>query len=380
MRFIHLFFTGLLSVFIFTACQKEVSSDGAAGAAPEVSVETCPSLAGEIAHLDAGGDSMRTKNLLTYFTADQIADLRANTCLTKDIIVPAESGDEVNDRASGLKNRYWTPGQEVRVRFLNGSAALQNKVFSYAKEWENYADIHFVKVTAGASEIRIMFEDKDGHWSYIGTENLSIEACEKTMNLALADNTPSTEIRRVVLHEFGHVLGMRHEHQQPLASIAWNTTAVYAYYAQQDWTKQDVDDQVLDKNSAESSQYTAFDAQSIMEYAVSAALTNNGSSIPWNTQLSATDKSFITLMYASQRIKIRHAATGYAASITFLLDGIYHTVKSGETLQVPVYSSGNQLSIRESSGSWDSGYTPAYGKNYKIVRVGTGNDLTLVAE
>ena len=173
---------------------------------------------------------------------------------------------------------------------------------------------------------------------------------------------------------------MRHEHQQPLASIAWNTTAVYNYYAQQDWTKQDVADQILTKNTAESTQYTAFDAQSIMEYAVPASLTTNGASIGWNTQLSATDKSYISMMYSSQRIKVRHAVTNYSASITFLLDGIYHTVKAGETLSVPIYSSGNQLAIREISGTWDSAYAPAYGKNYKIVRVGSANDFTLVAE
>lgn len=125
------------------------------------------------------------------------------------------TGDDVTDRASGLKNRFWTPGQEIRVHFLNGSAALQNKIFGYAREWENYADIHFKKVAAGASEVRVLISE-DGHWSYVGTDHRSVEACEKTMNLDFKENTAAVEIRRVVLHEFGHVLGLRHEHQQPL--------------------------------------------------------------------------------------------------------------------------------------------------------------------
>jgi serralysin len=367
---------------VFQACQKEAGTQPAETTV-QVDTETCPSLAAEIAHLNEGEDSARTQQLLTHFTAAQIADLRANTCLTKGPIDHAGlSGDEVADRASGLKNRYWTPGQEIRVRFLNGSAALQNKTFGYAREWENYANIHFKKVTSGASEVRVKFSD-DGHWSYIGTDNRNVDACEKTMNLALLDNTPATEIRRVALHEFGHVLGMEHEHQQPLASIPWNKTAVYAYYAEQDWTKSDVDDNIFNKNTAESTQYTAFDAHSIMEYAVPASLTTDGSSIPWNTQLSAADKSFISMMYSSQRIRVRHAATGYNTSITFLLDGIYYSIQPGETLQVPAYSSDNQLSIREQAAGgwvWDSSYKPAYGKNYKIVRVGSTNDLTLAAE
>ncbi|MEO6758805.1 MAG: M12 family metallopeptidase, partial [Saprospiraceae bacterium] len=287
-----------------------------------------------------------------------------------------------DDRASGLKARFWTPGQTIRVRFLNGSATLQNRVFGYAREWESYANIHFQNVTSGASEVRVLF-DSDGHWSYIGTDNLTIAPCEKTMNMELLDNTPATEVRRVTLHEFGHVLGMRHEHQQPLANIPWNTAAVYAYYAQQDWTKADVDEQILNKTSVETTQYTDFDAQSIMEYPVSASLTTNGTSIGWNSQLSATDKSYIDMMYSAQRLQIRHAATGYTTAITFVLDGIYTTVKPGETIQVPAFTSGNQLAIWENATgtwAWDGGYSPAYGKSYKIVRVGSTNNLTLAAE
>ena len=61
------------------------------------------------------------------------------------------------------------------------------------------------------------------------------------------------------------------------------------------------------------------------------------------------------------------------------MNGIYHTVKPGESLLTPAYTAGNQLAIQEASG-WDSAYQPAYGKNYKIVRGNSGNDLTLVLE
>jgi len=255
-------------------------------------------------------------------------------------------------------------------------------VFACAREWKNYADVQFISVSSGNSEVRILFGD-DGHWSYIGTDNGSIDACEETMALQLTDQTAAAEIRRVALHEFGHVLGMRHEHQQPLSEIPWNTSAVYAYYAQQDWTRTEVDQQVLNKNTAESSQYTHFDAASIMEYPVSATLTTNGYSIGWNTQLSATDKSFIGLMYSTRRVRIRHAAAGYNANISFYVAGIYHTLKPGESLSVPVLSTANTLAIweqRNGTWVWDDAYSPVYGKNYKVVRVGSTNDLTLAVE
>ncbi len=362
------------SLLMFSACDKVLFTQDSSDT--EVAADDCPSLTAHLAEMGVIQQD-RTVRLLEYFTATEIADLKANTCLTK---APVQSGEGTDERASGLKGRFWTPGATIRVRFLNGSATLQQKVFACAEEWENYADIHFSKVSSGNSEVRILF-GQDGHWSYIGTDNRSIDACAETMSLELTDQTAATEIRRVALHEFGHVLGMQHEHQQPLSSIPWKTSAVYAYYAQQDWTRDEVDQQVLDKNTTESSQYTNFDATSIMEYPVSATLTTNGYSIGWNTQLSSADKSFISLMYSSNRMRIRHAATGYNANISFLLAGIYHTLKPGESMSVPALTSTNTLAIWEQATtgawSWDDGYAPVYGKNYKIVRVGSSNNLTL---
>jgi len=60
---------------------------------------------------------------------------------------------------------------------------------------------------------------KDGSWSHIGTEANEIEPRQPTMNLGwlsgLTDAVSDTE-RGVILHEFGHVLGLLHEHQSPL--------------------------------------------------------------------------------------------------------------------------------------------------------------------
>ena len=323
------------------------------------------------------------------FSEAEMLDLHGNTCLTLD---PVESAgfdlfsppSGADDRASGLKNKFWTPGQTIRVLFLNGSSTLQNRVFAAAEIWEQHANINFVKVTSGTAEVRINF-GAGGYWSYIGKDLVYVAANQPTMNLQFTDNVTQTELQRITLHEFGHTLGLRHEQQQPLASIPWNTTAVYSYYATMGWSQQKVDDNVLTKNTAESSQHTVFDAASIMQYPVSSSLTTNGYSIGWNTVLSATDKSFIGKVYTSQRIKVRHAATGYTQNITFLIHGIYHTTKPGETMDVPAMTTSNQLSIYEqptAGGSWvwDSAYAPNYGTKYKIIRVGSTNNLTLAVD
>jgi len=320
-----------------------------------------------------------------HFSESELAELRANTCLTLDADEPYAFSetpeDGAQDRSSGAKNKFWSPGQTLRVRFLNGSTSLQDKVFAYAEQWESYANVNFVRVNSGTSDIRVMF-GTDGNYSYIGNDNLGIAQNLKTMNLNFTNTTSDEKIRRTSLHEFGHALGLKHEHQNPLANIPWNKPAVYAFYlSTNNWSKEKVDAQVLNKHTWESSQHTSFDSKSIMLYPVEASLTTDGSSIPWNTQLSVTDKDFIGKMYSSQRIRVRHNVNT-SSNLSFWLNGVYHTLKPNESLWVPAKTSGNQLSIWECPNgncTWE-GYTPAYGKNYKIVAQGTNGNLTLAID
>lgn len=320
-----------------------------------------------------------------FFSETELAELRVNTCMTLDADEPyaiSDAPDDVaEDRATGAKNKFWSPGATLRVRFLNGTSTLQSKAFNYAKQWESYANIHFVRVYSGASDIRVAF-DAEGNFSKLGTDALNVAATAKTMNLAFTSSSTEEQIRRASLHEFGHALGLNHEHQHPMADIPWNKPAAYAYYLQTNgWSAQQVDQQVFNKLSWESSQHTSFDSKSIMEYPVPANLTTNGFSIAWNTELSATDKEFIGKMYSSQRIRVRHSVNTTSV-ISFWLNGIYHTLKPGESLWVPAKTSGNQLYIWECvSGNcaWD-GYAPPYGYNYKIVAQGSNGNLTLVYE
>lgn len=322
------------------------------------------------------------EGLTFFFSESDLAELRTKTCLTKDAddsyALSETPEDGVSDRASGKKNKFWAPGQRIRVRFLNGSATLQNKVFAYAQQWESYANVDFVRVSSGTAEIRVAF-DRDGHWSYLGKENLSIPANRKTMNLEFNEGTPDVEVRRTTLHEFGHALGLMHEHQHPMNNIPWNKSAAYAFYQKtQGWSRKEVDDNVLNKNTWESSQHTDFDAKSIMEYPVPQELTLGNYEIGWNTTLSSNDKYFIGQVYSDKRFRVRHAVST-SSTISFWLNGIYHTLKPGESLWVPAKTSNNQLAIWEcvnGNCGWDS-YSPPYGKNYRIVAQGSNGNLTL---
>ena len=59
------------------------------------------------------------------------------------------------------------------------------------------------------------------------------------MWLGFREVLPSeSEVRRLVCHEFGHALGLLHEHQHPQASqVTWNRQAIMNAY---NWSAQQV--------------------------------------------------------------------------------------------------------------------------------------------
>jgi len=203
-------------------------------------------------------------------------------------------------RAAVEKFRLWDNGRRLRVSYLDGDAAVRQKVTAIAKEWEQLTNLTLDFVTSGAAEIRISFLDKGFSWSTVGTDALTVPRAQPTMNYGwLTPSTATREYQRVVRHEFGHALGMIHEHQNPAAAgqIPWDKPKVYAYYAQQGWSEDDVDRNIFDVYDEDTTNFSGFDPGSIMQYAVPDELTVGSYSIGWNTEFSETDRSFMASQY-----------------------------------------------------------------------------------
>ena len=209
-------------------------------------------------------------------------------------------------------SRKWMPGQRIRVKFLDGDQFVRNKVMENAHLWEEFANLELDFVESGPAEIRISFNMDKGSWSFIGKDsarqsfvkrgNESIfvrDASGASMNFGwFNDKTSDQEFRRTTLHEFGHALGLLHEHQNKNRNIQFNDEAAYAYFAKQGWSREKVQQQVLQRygNDTETTN-GVYDRFSIMHYSYPPEVVKGDLKIPFNTTLSAGDKAIIAEMY-----------------------------------------------------------------------------------
>ena len=204
-----------------------------------------------------------------------------------------------NDREITLLSACKWDKSTLTVRFLDGEQVVKDRVKKYANEWSKYANVKFVFVDSGPADIRISFK-LDGSWSYVGKcINSSLTQDEATMNYGwLTPETPDDEYARVVLHEFGHALGFVHEHQHPYSPIPWNVQVVYDYYWRTlMWDKEEVDRNIIDKYSAQVTNFSDFDPDSIMIYAIPNDVTIGNYETTWNKKLSRLDKEFVSRWY-----------------------------------------------------------------------------------
>jgi serralysin len=206
-------------------------------------------------------------------------------------------------RAAAPLDSLWVPGQTITVAFLRDgpaegdAAVIEPRVRAIAEEWTRHSNLALLWVD-GPAAIRIAFENS-GSWSFIGTQCLA-EAENATMNFGwLSPDLDEAAFRSVVLHEFGHALGMIHEHQNPSAKIQWNRDAVYAYYARDPnrWSRADVDRNLFETYDPKLTQFTDCDPRSIMMYPIPPEHLDAGDPVGWNTELSDADKAFIASLY-----------------------------------------------------------------------------------
>lgn len=205
-------------------------------------------------------------------------------------------------KAALVKAAKWNSGDVITVSFLDGDPVVQEKVKRVAQAWTAPGmanlTLDFRKDTN--TLVRISFR-YSGSWSVIGTTCRQITDHSKpTMNFGwLTPDSKDDEIRRVVLHEFGHALGLIHEHQSPGGAIKWNKDAVIRDLSgpPNNWSLDVINHNMFEPYEKSQTNFTALDPSSIMMYPLPASWTLDGFSVGLNSDLSATDRKFIQTEY-----------------------------------------------------------------------------------
>ncbi|MFC5067563.1 M12 family metallopeptidase [Flaviflagellibacter deserti] len=196
------------------------------------------------------------------------------------------------------RNDGMTPGGRkitLSVHFINGDASLHRNVQRYSNNWLSGAlgtKLQFkFGVRQSQSQIAIHF-GPGGNKSLVGRESANVAPHSATMNLESQDE-------RAVTHEFGHALGLSHEHQNPSVPIVWNKPAVIRDMAREGWSRRDCEENIFNKfgRDYECVRSGAFDVRSVMLYPIPSHWTLNGFSSTLNSRISPNDRDCVVGLY-----------------------------------------------------------------------------------
>lgn len=244
---------------------------------------------------------------------------------------PATAAPTAEQLVAG--QRRWENGRRLRVCLFSGNPAIAQLVRMVASEWTTETGLTFdfgpsggwyncLDPRLGFPEIRIGFSER-GYWSYVGSDSeryggdrapsMNFDSFNRLYNdlrYSIKDVVEKADPyhKATIRHEFGHALGLLHEHQNPklncFAEIKWegpgNAFEQFGGHPNF-WTREQVT-RNLGFIGATDPDFIAGDPdpKSVMKYYFIKSIFKNPASEcagPTNYEISQKDKQIVAKIY-----------------------------------------------------------------------------------
>lgn len=211
-------------------------------------------------------------------------------------------------RSVAEHTKYWQPGRTLKILVFEYNEHSFAAVKNGASKWLPYINLKFEFIEMDEQDIfasderlgdiRVDFQhslDNSGS-SRLGTDALT--GAHDLPSMTLGTNFASPYFESTVIHEFGHALGLHHEHQHPDAGIPWDREKTYIHMAyNHNFSRAEVDANVFPLERSALRTYTPYDRQSVMHYHVLNELTVGDWHQPANLHISEGDIAAVRRIY-----------------------------------------------------------------------------------